>query len=61
MVPLIDPSAFGFDTTPGDLFDPGLIGIPGGIDLQGLAFDGSQLFARDAIQAPPRSLRPLAL
>jgi hypothetical protein len=58
---LIDPSPFGFDMTIGDLFDLGLIGIPSGIELQSLAFDGTQLFAWDAIQSTMRSLRPLAL
>ena len=58
---LIDPSPFGFDRTLGDAFDLGLIGIPGGINLQSLAFDGTQLFAWDAIQSIMRSIRPLAL
>jgi hypothetical protein len=58
---LIEPAPFGIDATLGDLFDLGLTGIPGGIDLQSLAFDGSQLFAWDAIQVTMRSLRPLAL
>ena len=58
---LIDPSPFGFDRTLGDVFDLGLIGIPGGINLQSLAFDGTQLFAWDAIQSIMRSIRPLAL
>ena len=58
---LIAPSPFGFDMTLGDIFDLGLIGIPGGIELQSLAFDGSQLFAWDAIQSTMRSIRPLAL
>ncbi len=58
---LIDPSPFGFDRTLSDIFDLGLIGIPGGIELQSLAFDGSQLFAWDAIQSIMRSIRPLAL
>jgi len=57
----IEPSPFGIDTTLGDLFDLGLLGIPNGTDLQSLAFDGSQLFTWDATQATMRSLRPLAL
>jgi len=57
----IEPSPSGLDTTLGDLFDLGLIGIPNGIELQSLAFDGSQLFSWDATRAAMRSLRPLAL
>lgn len=58
---LIDPSAGGFDSTLADLFDLGLTGTPSGLDLQSLAFDGTQMFAWDAIHSTMRSVRPLAL
>jgi hypothetical protein len=58
---LIEPSPSGSETTIGDLFDLGWFGIPGGVDVQSLAYDGSQLFAWDARNSTLRSLRPLAL
>ena len=57
----IEAAPLAFDTTLADLFDLGMIGIPSGIELQSLAFDGTQLFAWDAIHTTMRSLRPLAL
>ncbi len=58
---LIEPSPDGFDRLLGDLVDMGFAGIPGGVNLTGLAFDGVQLFAWDETNSSLRSIRSLAL
>jgi len=55
---LVDPSPTGFDLLLGDTADTGL---PGDIDMRGLAYDGSGLFAWDVQTAQLYSLRTYGL